>query len=88
MTHIDRHCWMGWDCVKNQRRSKVNSAAVKPEGIGQEEDANMLDEAERKKFRLFAAALNNMSSDRSDKQYDAKAICTKMGIRHRRVGRD
>ena len=56
----------------------VNSAAAKPEEIGQEEDTNMLDEAERKKFRSFAAALSYMSLDRSDAQYAAKEICTKM----------
>ena len=34
--------------------------------IGQEEDANMLDEVVRKKFRRLAATLNNMSLDRPD----------------------
>ena len=33
-----------------------NSAAVKPEETGQEEDANMLDAAERKKFRSLGDA--------------------------------
>ena len=50
----------------------VNSAAVKPEEIGQEEGANMLDEAERQKFRSLAATLSYMSLDRSDVQYAAK----------------
>ena len=45
-----------------------SSAAGKPNEIGQEEDANMVDEAERKKFRSLAATPNCMSSDRSDVQ--------------------
>ena len=49
----------------------VNSAEVKAE------DANMLDEAERK-FRSLAATLNNMSLDRSDVPYVAQVICTRM----------
>ena len=51
----------------------VNCAAVKPEDIGQEEDANILDEVERKKFRRLAATLICMSFDRSDVQYDGES---------------
>ena len=49
-----------------------NSAAVK------EEDANMLDEAERMKFRSLVATLNYMSLGKSDVQHGSKEICTKM----------
>ena len=52
--------------------------AVKPEEFGQEEDATMLDEADNWKFRSSVATLNYMSLDRSDVQYAAKKICTKM----------
>ena len=41
----------------------VHSAAVKPEEFGQEGDATMLGEAERKKFRSSVATLNYMSLD-------------------------
>ena len=47
----------------SEESKMVNSAAVKPEEIGQEEDANMLDEAERKKFRSLVEPLNHMSLD-------------------------
>ena len=56
----------------------MNSAAVKPEEIGKEEDANLLDEEERKKFRSLAARLKYMSLDRSDVHHAAKDICPKM----------
>ena len=56
----------------------VNSAAVKPEEIGFEEDTNMLDASEAKIFRSLAATLNYMSSDRSDVQYAAKEVCKMM----------
>ena len=58
--------------------SVVNSASVQPQEFGQEEDATMLGEAERKKFRSSVATLNYMSLDRSDVQYTAKKICTKL----------
>ena len=35
----------------------INGTAVKPQESGQKEDANMLDEADRKKFRRLAATL-------------------------------
>ena len=56
----------------------VNSAAVKPEETGQEEDTDVLDASEAKRFRSLAATLNYMSSDRSDVQYAAKEVCKKM----------
>ena len=56
----------------NEESKAVNSAAVKPEEIGQEEDTDMLDASEAKRFRSLAATLNYMSSDRSDVQYAAK----------------
>ena len=62
----------------NEESKAVNSAAVKPEEIGQEEDTEMLDASETKRFRSLAATLNYMSSDRSDVQYAAKEVCTKM----------
>ena len=55
-----------------------NNAAVKPEEIGQEEDTDMLDASEAKRFRSLAATLHYMSSDRSDVQYAAKEVCKKM----------
>ena len=62
----------------NEESKAVNSAAVKPEEMGQEEDTEMLDASETKRFRSLAATLNYMSSDRSDVQYAAKEVCTKM----------
>ena len=62
----------------NEESKAANSAAVKPEEIGQEEDTEMLDASETKRFRSLAAMLNYMSSDRSDVQYAAKEVCTKM----------
>ena len=50
----------------SEESKTVNSAAVKPEEIGKEEDANMLDEAQRKQFKNLAATLNCMSLDGSD----------------------
>ena len=50
----------------NEESKAVNSAAVNPEEIGQEEDPEVLDVSETKRFRSFAATLNFMSSDRSD----------------------
>ena len=55
-----------------------NSTAVKPEEFGLEEDADMLDVAERKKLGSVAAPLNCMSLDRSDVQRAARESCTKM----------
>ena len=56
----------------------VNSAAMKPEENNQEEDAETLDAPEARSLRSFAATLNYMSSDRSDVQYAAKVVCTKI----------
>ena len=42
---------------------------MKPEEIGQEEDTEMLDASETKRFRSLAATLNYMSSDRSVVQH-------------------
>ena len=79
----------------NEESKAVNSAAVKPEEIGQEEDTGMLDASETKRFRSLAATLNYMSSDRSDVQYAAKEVCTRMANptrgswkRLRKAGRD
>ena len=55
----------------NKESKAVNNAAMKPEEINQEEDAEMLDASETKRFRSLAATLNDMTSDRSD-------VCTKM----------
>ena len=49
----------------NEESKAVNSAAVKSEDIGQEEDMETLDASEAKRFRSLAATVNNMSSDRS-----------------------
>ena len=62
----------------NEESKAVKSAAVKPEEIGQEEDTNMLDESEAKRFKSLAATLNYMSSDRSDVQDATKEVCKKM----------
>ena len=51
---------------------------MKPEEINQEEDTERLDVPETKRFRSLAAMLNFLSSDRSDVQYAAKEVCTKM----------
>ena len=66
----------------------VSSAAVRPEEIGQEEDAKMLDEAERKKFRSLAATLNYMGLAGSDVQDAAKEKCTKMANPTQRAARN
>ena len=58
----------------NEESKAVNSAAGKPE-VGQEEDTEMLDASEAKRFRSLAATLNYMSSDRSDVQHAAKEVC-------------
>ena len=76
MTNIAGHCWKGLGL--SEESQTVNSTAVQPEEIGQEEDANMLDEAERKKVRNLAVTLNHMNLDRSDVQDAAKGTCTKM----------
>ena len=62
----------------NEESKAVNSAAVKPEEIGQEEDTDMLNASEAKRFRSLAATLNYMSSDKSDIQYAAKEVCKMM----------
>ena len=46
--------------------------------IGQEKDANLPDEAERNEFWILAATLTHKSLGRSDVQYAAKEIHTKM----------
>ena len=61
-----------------EESKSVNSAAVKPEEIGQEEDGEMPQGTEKTRFRSLAATLNYMSLDRSDVQYAAKERCTKM----------
>ena len=68
----------------NEESKAVNSAVVKPEEIGQEEDKEMLDASETKRFKSLAATLNYMSLDRSDVQYAAKEVCTKMAKSHSR----
>ena len=62
----------------SEESKTVNCAAVKPKDIGQEEDANVPDEAERKKFRSLAATRSHVSLDRSDVQYAAKETCTRV----------
>ena len=52
----------------------LNSAAVKREEIGQEEDEESLEGAEKTRFRSLAATLNCMSLDRSDVQNAAKEM--------------
>ena len=65
--------------LESSEESKtVNSAAVKPEEIGQEEDGEILGGTEKTRFRSLAATQNNMSLDRSDEHHAAKEICTKM----------
>ena len=66
----------GWGL--KEESMAVSSAAVKPEEIGQEEDPDMLDASEAKRFRSLVATLNYMSSDMSDVQYTAKEVRTKM----------
>ena len=58
----------------DEESKAVNSAAVKPKEIGQEEDTEMLDASEAKRFRSLAATLNYMTSDRSDVQHAAKEV--------------
>ena len=65
-TDIVERCW-----IVNEESKAVNSAAIKPEQINQEEAP------ETKRFRGLAATLNYMSSDGSDVQYVAKEVCTK-----------
>ena len=62
----------------NEESKAVISAAVKSEETGREEDTEMLDASETKRIRSLAATLNYMSSDRSDVQYAAKEVCTKL----------
>ena len=62
----------------NEKSKAVNSAAMKPEKINQEEDTEMLDASETKRFRSLAATLKFMGSDRADVQYSAKEVCTEM----------
>ena len=47
------------------------------EGLGLNEDSKAVNSAQ-KRFRSLAATLNYMSSDRSDVQYAAKEVCTRM----------
>ena len=57
---------------------KIRAKTMKPEEINQEEDTERLDVPETNKFRSLAATLHYTSSDRSDVQYAAKEVCTKM----------
>ena len=58
----DKHRQALLECLGLNEESKaVNSAAVKPEEIGQEEDTEMFDSSEAKSFRSLAATLNYMS---------------------------
>ena len=66
------------DLGLNEESKAVNSAAVKPEEIDQEEETEILDASETKRSRSLTATLNDMSSDRSDEQYAAKEVCKKM----------
>ena len=61
----------------SEESETITSVAVKQEEIGEEDDANMLDGAERK-FRSLAATHNYKSQDRPDVQYAAQELCTKM----------
>ena len=56
----------------------VNSAAVMPEEIGQEEDEDMMEGSEKTRFRISAATLYYMRLDLSDVQYATKELCTTM----------
>ena len=78
--------WIQNETRGTQRRLVVdeeprtgNSAAVKPEDIGQEQDTNVLDGT-----GALAATLP-MSLERSNVQFDAKEVCTKMAQRYNRV---
>ena len=62
----------------NEESKVVNSAAMKPEGIRQEEDTDMLVASDARRFRSLAATLNYLSLDRSDMQDAAKEVCKKM----------
>ena len=62
----------------NEESKTVSSAAVQPEDVKEEEDVEVLNEAEKLKFRSLAATLNFLSLDRSDVQYAAKEVCAKM----------
>ena len=66
------------DLWVNEEPRTGDSAAVKPEDIGQEEDTNVLDGTETKSSRSLAATLP-MSLDRSNVQG------TKMAQRYNRV---
>ena len=60
----------------NGQSKTVNSA----EEIGQDEDASMLDEVERKKFRSLTATLDHVSLDRSDAR---RRYARRWRIRHK-----
>ena len=62
----------------SEESQTLESAAVKLEELGQEEDEEMLNGMEKTKFRSLAVTLNYMSLDRSDVQYAANETCTKM----------
>ena len=64
--------------VLNEESKAVNSAAVKPEEIGQEVDTDVLGALEAKRFRSLAATLNYMILDRLNVQYAAKEVCKMM----------
>ena len=76
MTNIAKHYWKGM--VSSEETKTVNSVGVKPEEIGQEEDEEMLEGTEHARFRSLTVTLNYMSLDRSDVQYAAKKMCTKI----------
>ena len=68
---------MGFDVAEqHQRYSTIprRTCVSKQEEIGQEEDTDMLDASEAKRFKSLAATLINMSSERSDVQYVAKEV--------------
>ena len=75
MTHIARHCWKGRFSVESKT---VNSAAVKPEVVGQEEEEGMLEGTVKTVSEAWRRRSTASSLDRSDVQQAAKEICTKM----------
>ena len=65
----------GWELSEESKTR--NSAAVKPQEIGPAEDEEIPKGTEKTRFWSWAT-LDYMSLDRSDVQYAAKEICTKM----------
>ena len=75
----DKHYQASMEGLGFGEKSKtVNSAAVKPEKIGKEEDEEMMEGTEKTSFRSLESTLNYMSLDRSDVEHAAKEVCTKM----------